>query len=133
MSFDVRDFQQVKIEEGTNTVFICNENNLVDLVGRGILTVKSESPIPDNVIVIEILSNVNEYTLNLSGLAEYEREDIGLYRDVFDGVYIVNLTFQATKLNENEWAVSFTADLSDNGNPFFIISDSGTYSQVELD
>ncbi|GEM_PF-3946484 len=129
-----RAYQQTRIQDGENLVFVFNENRRnVNLTNRGILTLQGESDIPDNVIFVQVPADVNEYSLNLIGLAEYERNDIQIYRDVFDGVYIENLNFTATKINDDQWSVSLSAELSDNGQPFFTISDSGVYTRATID
>lgn len=127
----IGDYQKPKIESGDHLVFVYKENASTSLTASGVLTIKGESVIPDNVIIIEVPATTTEtYTLNLSGLSANERDDIAFYRGVFDGVYIENLSFKATRIDESRWSVSFTAELSDQGNAFISIEDTGIYRKL---
>lgn len=130
----IGDYQKPKIESGDHLVFVYQENENTSLTASGVLTMKGESVIPDNVIIIEVPATATETcTLNLSGLSANERDDIAIYRGVFDGVYIENLSFQATRIDASTWSVSFSAELSDQGNAFISIEDSGNYHKLEKD
>ena len=76
----IGDYQKPKIESGDHLVFVYQENASTSLNASGVLTMKGESMIPDNVIIIEAPATAPEtYTLNLSGLSANERDDIAIY------------------------------------------------------